>query len=234
MYKLLLGITLTFLLVACKKEPSLPPATGEKTFALTNFTKIHAGESFAVTVKQGAAFSIRATGRSEDLADLEASIEQGNMLSFRYKETNANRSKVEIEVVLPLLIYIHLRDAATGSISGFGQQTNAVKIVLADMARCTVDQLPELVDVFLSANSVLTLSGTAPDLIASLLGNAKLHAYNASFADADVYTAAKATAQVKVQNSLAAFASGDSRIYYKGSPASLAVEESETAKVIKE
>ncbi|MBB1284604.1 DUF2807 domain-containing protein [Flavisolibacter sp. BT320] len=234
MYKLLLGITLVFLLAACKKEKPPAPGTDEKTFPLTGFNRVHARENLAVTVKQGTAFSVKAKGRSEDLADLAATIEQDNMIVFHYTETSNNRDKVEIEIVLPLLRFIHLRDKATGTISGFDQQTTAMKIVLSEMAQSTVTELPVLVDAFLSANSELTLSGTASDLIASLLGSAKLYAYNASFADADVYTAAKSVAQVRVQNSLAAFASGDSRIYYKGSPASLAIEESEAAKVIKE
>ena len=132
------------------------------------------------------------------------------------------------------MIGVHLKDAATGKVDGFTQQNSALKVVLAGEARCTVTQLPALVDAFLSANSELTLVGTSGDLIASLLAKAQLHAYDATFDDADVYTAAQSTAKVKVLKSLAAFASDQSRIYYKGSPASVNIEESGLAKVIQE
>lgn len=233
MYKLLLAMTLAVLL-SCEKEKLPAPNPVEKSFALSGFTRIHAGETYNVTVKQGTTFAIVAKGRSEDVEDLVASIETGNILSLRYKTFKPGRYRVDLEITLPLLTGMHLTGAATGSVQGFGQQNSAVKLVLDGEARATVNELPVLVDVFLSANSELTLIGTSGDLIASLLANAKLHAYDATFDDADVYTVAQAIAKVRVQKSLAAFASDRSRIYYKGSPASVNAEESGLAKVIRE
>lgn len=233
-YKLLLGITLAFMLVACEKERTPAPDPVEKTFPLTGFTRIHAGETYTVTVKQGATFAVLAKGSSEDLQDLAATIEQGNILSLRYKEFKPNRYRVDIEITMPRLIGLHLTDAAGGNVQGFGQQTSALKVVLAADAKCTVNQLPVLVDVFLSANSELTLQGTSGDLVASLLANARLNAYEATFDDADVYTLAQSTAKIKVLNSLIASASDNSRVYYKGAPAHVSVEEAGAGKVIRE
>lgn len=234
MYKFLLGITLALLLVACEKEKRSAPRPAEKTFALSGFTRIRAGETYNVTVKKGAAFSVVAKGRNEDLNDLVATVEQGNILSFRYNAFQQGRYRVDIEITLPSLIGFVLADAATGSVEGFGQATNPLNVALSGEARCTVDQLPVLVKASLSANSVLTLIGTSGDLIATLQANARLNAYDATFDDADVYTEALATAKVNVLKSLAAFASGNSRIYYKGSPASVNFEEEGLGKVIRE
>jgi hypothetical protein len=234
MYKLLLSMTLAFLLVACEKEKRPAPNATEKSFTLSGFNRIHAGETYNITVKQGATFAVVAKGRSEDLDDLVATVEQGNILSVRYNGFKQGRYRVDIEITLPQVTGIHLIGAATGRVEGFGQSTTNLNVVLSEMARCTVKQLPLLVNTSLSANSELTLIGTSGDLIANLLANAKLNAYEATFDDADVYTAAQSVARVKVVKSLAAFASENSRIYYKGSPASFNAEESGTARVIKE
>ncbi|MDQ3277854.1 MAG: DUF2807 domain-containing protein [Bacteroidota bacterium] len=234
MYKLLIGVALAFLLAACEKERTPAPDPVQKSFPLSGFTRIHAGETYHVTVKHGATFSVLAKGSSDDLRDLVATIEQGNILSLRYNGFKPNRYRVDIEITLPLLIGLHLTDAAKGSVQGFGQQTSALKVVLAADARCTVNQLPVLVDVFLSANSELTLQGTSGDLLASLLANAKLHAYEATFDDADVYTMARSTAKIKVLKSLTASASDNSRVYYQGAPAHVSVEELGLGKVIRE
>ena len=78
------------------------------------------------------------------------------------------------------------------------------------------------------------LHGTTGDLIANVAGASKLHAYTATFSDIDIYTDGTAKAYVQSTKSLVALASGNSRIYYKGSPASVNIEESGTAKVIHE
>lgn len=234
MYKFLLAMAMAFLLVACEKEKIPAPNPVQKSFDLTGFTRIHAGETYHLTLKQGSVFSIVAKGRTEDLNDLVATVEQGNILSLRYNGFKPGRYGVEFEITMPSLLGVHLIDAARGTVTGFGQQNTNLKLVLAGEARCSVQQLPALVDAFLSANSELTLAGTSGDLIASLLANAKLHAYDATFDDADVYTAALATAKVKVVKSLAAFASDNSRIYYKTTSATVNAEESGQAKVIRE
>ena len=234
MYKLLLALSLAFLLLACEKERRPAPNATEKTFALSGFNRIYAGETFKVTVKKGTAFSVVAKGRSEDLNDLVVAAEPDNIVSIQYNGYKPGRYQVEVDITLPRLVGIHLNGFATGRVEGFGQQTGTLNVVLSGEAKSTINQLPDLVNADLSANGKLTLAGTAGDLIAHLEANAELAAYEATFDDADVYTGAQSTARVKVVKSLAAFATGNSRIYYKGSPANFNAEESGTARVIKE
>ncbi len=234
MYKFLFGIVLACFLLACEKERQPAPNPVEKTFDLSGFNRIHTGETYHVTVKHGAAFSIVAKGRAEDVADLVVSKEGSQILSIRYNTYKPDRYRVDIDITLPWLVSLNLKDAATGEVSGFEQQNSSVNVVLAGVATCRFNGLPVLVNAFLYANSELTLVGTSGDLIVSLLANAKLHAYEATFDDADVYTVAKSTAKLKVRKSLAAFASDQSRIYYKGTPASVNVEEEGSGRVIRE
>jgi hypothetical protein len=234
MKNLLLGLALLFAFASCEKERRECPSSSEKTFDLTGFTRISAGETFTVTIKQGAVYSIMAKGCSQELSDLRLAVDQNGTLIIRYDQYKTDRYRVDFEITMPSIRSVSLEGAAKSTISGFALQPEAFKTILSGTATCTVDGLPALVSAELSGASVLNLTGLAPDLIAHLSGTAKLNAYTATFSDADVYTSGTARAQVVVQQSLFAQASGDSRIYYKGNPANVSAEQSGTAKVIHE
>lgn len=233
MKNLIVGLVLLFAFASCKKETKDCPSSTEKTFDLSGFTRISAGETFTVDVKQGTAYSIKAKGCSNELNDLVLTNDNGT-LTVRYNRYKSDRYRVDFEITLPTLSSISLDGAAKGTVSGFGQQASFMKAVLSGTAECTINQLPALINAELSGVTVLTLNGTAPDLIAHLSGDAKLNAYAASFSDADVYASGTAIARVVVQQSLFAQASGNSRIYYKGNPTNVNAEQSGTAKVIHE
>ncbi|HEX8314291.1 MAG TPA: head GIN domain-containing protein [Flavisolibacter sp.] len=234
MHKIFLVLALVLAFVSCKKEKRDCPSTTEQTYNLAGFDRISAGETFTLSVKQGAAFSIKAKGCSNDLNDLQVSVEQNGTLVIRYNNYENDRYRVDFEMTLPILRSIHLSGAATGNVAGFAQQATHLNTVLSGTAKCTVDQMPGLVDADLSGTSELNLTGPATDIIAHLSGNSKLNAYPATVDDADIYTSGTAKAYVLAQKSLVALASGDSRIYYKGNPITVSIEQSGTAKVIKE
>ena len=233
MYKLILGLALAFSFVSCEKEKRDCPSSTEKTFVNTGFNRISAGETFNLTIKQGATFSIKAKGCSNDLNDLVLS-EQNGVLTIRYNQHENGRYRIDFDITLPALSSIALDGAATATLTGFSQQAINLKTVLNGSTKCTVNDLPALLSAEVAGTSALTVSGTSSDLIAHLSGDSKLYAYGASFNDADVYTSGTSKAQVVVHKSLAALASGDSRIYYKGAPTSVNIEQSGTAKVIHE
>lgn len=219
--------------VSCEKEKQDCPSSTEKTFANAGFTRISAGETFTVNVQQGTAFSIKAKGCSNDLEDLLVT-EQNGVLVIRYNHHKKGRYHVDFNITMPAIGTIILEGAASGKLTGFHQQALSLKTNLSGTAKCTVADVPSLLSADLSGASTLNVAGTATDLIANLSGDAKLNAYTASFTDADVYTSGTANIHLQVQQSLAAFASGDSRIYYKGNPTNVNIEKSGNAKVIKE
>jgi hypothetical protein len=234
MYKIILGIALVLAFASCEKEKRECPSSTEKTFSETGFTRISAGETFALKITQGTAFSIKAKGCSNDLSDLALTIAPGGTLDIHYNRYQSDRYRVDLEITLPTLSSLILSGAATATIDGFAQQTTAMRTVVSGTAKAKLNQLPVLVKADLSGSSELTLVGTASDLIATLGGESRLNAYTATVNDADVYTSGTAKAYVLVQQSLAALASGDSRIYYKGTPGSVNIEQSGTARVIHE
>ena len=234
MKNFILGLVVLLAFASCEKEKRECPSSTEKQFNETGFTRIAAGETFNVKVKQGAAFSILAKGCSQELSDLRVSVEQNGTLDIRYNQYKNDRYRVDLEITMPVINSINLSGASKGTVTGFALQPGTFKTILSGEANCTVDGLPALISVEQSGASVLNLTGLAPDLIAHLSGTSKLNAYTATFSDADVYTSGTAKAQVQVQQSLFAQASGDSRIYYKGSPANVNAEQSGSAKVIHE
>ena len=233
MTRILFGLILAVVFTACEKEKRECPSSAEKTFDKTGFTRLSMGGTFNVKVTQGNAFTIKARGCSQELDELVLT-EQNGTLSVTYNQQRNDRYRVDFEITMPVLSSVALDGAATGAVSGFGQQASFLKAVLSGTAKCTITDLPALVNAELSGAAELTLNGNAPDLIAHLSGDAKLNAYSATFADADVYTSGTAKAKVVVQQSLFAQASGDSRIYYKGNPGNVNAEQSGTAKVIHE
>lgn len=234
MKKLLLPLVFALALFSCSKEKRECVSSSERTFSFAGFSRISAGETFALQIRQGTSFDIKATGCSNDLEDLSVNLESGGTLVIKYNRYQSLRNRLNLEIMLPLLSNLALSGTATANLTGFGQQTASMRAVVSGAAVCSVDGLPGLVKAELSGTGKLNLSGTATDLLANLSGDARLNAYTATIDDADVYTSGTAKIYLQVQKSLAAFASGDSRIYYKGNPASINIEQSGTAKVIKE
>lgn len=232
-YRFILAAALACFFGSCKKEKQDCPSSTERTFSNAGFTRISAGETFVVNVTQGAAFNIVAKGCANDVDDLELT-EQNNTLHLRYKRYKNNRYRVDFDITVPALSGIALDGAAVGTLTGFSRQNGTLRTIINGAAKCTVNDLPVLLNANVTGTGELTVLGSAPDLIAQLSGAAKFKAYGATFSDVDLYVSGTAKAQVHVQKSLSAFASDDSRIYYKGSPASVSIEQSGTAKVIHE
>lgn len=233
MKKIILGLVLFIGLVSCEKETMDCPSSTEKTFTESGFSKISAGETFTVQVKQGTTFLVKAKGCSNDLNDLVVST-NGGALEFKFNRYKSDRYRVDLEITMPSLTSINLSGAAKGTVAGFGQQNTFMRAVLSGAATCTINDLPLLVAPDLSGTSQLFLHGTTTDLMANLSGNSRLNAYGATTDDIDVATSGTAKAFVQVRQSLVASVSGDSRVHYKGNPTNLQVDKSGNAEVIHE
>ncbi len=233
MKKIALAILIALTAFSCTKEKDCP-GRGEKDVTLTNFSRIVAGDNFNLIVKQGNAFTVKGRGCTKDLEDLELTERQDGSLLINYSRSSNHRDPLSLEITMPALLRLQLDGVATATVSGFEQQGTAMRLVVGGVAKCAATSLPAFVYAEGSGVGTVTLTGSAPDLIARFSGDAKLNAYGATFADADVTTSGTAKAYVQVQQSLSAIASGNSRIYYKGNPVQMHAEESGTSRVIKE
>lgn len=234
MKNLFLLVLSGLLFTSCEKEKKDCPGAIERTFNLSGFTKITAAETFSVRVVQGSAFSIKAKGCADDMYDLALAIKPGNFLEIQYSGYKRGRYKMAFDITLPTLSSINLAGAAKATVNGFGGQTNFLRTVLSGASQCTIDGLPLKIEADNSGNSILNVSGNADALTGTFSGGAKLNAYSALVTQTDIHASGTAKVYVMAGRDLVASATGASRIYYKGTPGNVHIEETGTGKVIHE
>ena len=90
MKRILFALMIAAVFTACQKEKRDCPSSTEKTFANTGFTKLAIGETLNVNVKQGNAYSIKASGCSQELNELVLT-EQSGTLNIGYNRYRGDR-----------------------------------------------------------------------------------------------------------------------------------------------
>jgi len=218
MKKWILFSALALVLASCEKEKKECPGASEKNFTFTGFTRINAGETFTVTITKGSDFSIKATGCTDDLADLDLSVGTGGILDLKYSNYKKNRYRVDFMITLPVLTAVHLNGAAKGTINGFGGQPIVVRNILSGASECTMTGTAINAQIELSGTSVLHLTGNTESLYGNISGNSQLNSYGTAATEVDISVSGTAKAFVKPVESFFAEASGESRVYYRGNP----------------
>lgn len=229
---LLFGLTLLF--ASCNKEKQECPGSSEKTFALTNFTKVKVGDAHHVSIIKGNEFSIKASGCTVDLDDLEVTIEPGYTLEIKYKNQKQHRYRVDLTITMPRLISANLSGAAKGDISGFGGQNTVITTVLSGASECNVSGTGINAALDISGASKLVIAGTTGSMYGNISGASRLEAYGVAATEVDIDVSGSSKAYVRPLQVFFAAASGNSLIYYKGNPATKHFETSGNGKIIQE
>ncbi|MEJ0106842.1 MAG: DUF2807 domain-containing protein [Bacteroidota bacterium] len=223
------------LLASCNKDNREYPNPAEQTFNLTGFKRINTGESFNVTIIKGADFSIKAKGRSADLADLNLSVvAAGDVLEIKYNHYEPNRYRVDFTITLPVLNQLTLSGNGKGTINGFAGQSSSLRAILSGNAELNLTGVSINLPIDLSGNAKLDVSGNTLSLYGNISGNAALHAYDVIATDVDLGASGNAHAYVFPQQSFFADASGESRVFYKGNPVQTNLTTSGNGKIIRE
>ncbi len=223
-----------FVLASCHKETKPCPGATDKNFAVANFNKVSAGETFTVTVSRGSNYGVLAQGCADDLADLDVSVDNNHLLNINYSNYRSQRNRVDFTITLPTLTAVQLSGASKGTVNGFKDQLSSIRTVLSGNAHCTLNGAPIIAQLELSGNADFMVTGTTENLYGNLSGNAALHAYEVAALEVDIDASGNATAYVAPTSKLFAAASGNSRIYYKGNPAGKLLETTGNGKIIKE
>ncbi len=211
----ILYAVLALVFFSCEKEKRDCPASTEQSFSLTGFTKIYAGDANTITITKGDAFSIKAKGCANDLADLDLSIDADHILVIKFRNYEKNRYRVDFIITLPTLIAVNLSGAAKGHISGFQGQNSVIRTVLSGASECI-------------------LNGAGVNVAVDISGASSLEAYGVSSTEVDISVSGNSKAYVLPVHTLFAEASGNSRVYYKGNPVTTHFETSGNGKVIHE
>lgn len=234
MKKLLLFSTLFLLLTACEKENTDCPGASEKTFALTGFNRINAGETFKVSVVKGNDYSIKAKGCGSDLADLQLSVGIGQMLDIRYNQYKSNRYGVEFTITLPILASVIATGESDFTINGFEGQPSAISTIMSGTSVCKLNGAPVTTRIELSGKSSFTGTGITEILLGTVSSDSRLYGYGLAANEVDITTSGTSKTWVFPQQAISIFGAGDSRVYYKGNPPARDFIVSGTSQVIHE
>lgn len=110
-------------------DPSATDVT--RDFALANFTSIEQNGVDDVTVRQGAAFSVQAKGRQQDLDGLDLRVEAGKLIIARKagSASGAGREDVDIDVTLPMLGAVTLRGAGDVDVDAMAGDVVSAEVI---------------------------------------------------------------------------------------------------------
>jgi len=222
------------LLHGCDKERKECPGATQRSYPLTGFNRVSAGETFHVQIEKGNDFEVVASGCSSDLDDLLLEVNNLGVLEIRYNRYRANRYRVDLRIKMPALLTIIASGASDFTIQGFQGQANVIRTVLSGVATCELMGAAFNTSFDLSGNSKLTVTGQTESLYGNVAGESRLHAYDLIATEVDIAVSATAKAWVFPQQELYVLASGDSRVYYKGDPATRSFQVTGTSRVIRE
>jgi hypothetical protein len=216
-------------LSSCQKE-GLETIT--RTMNGTSFSKLNMSSNFDINVKQGATFSVTATGRERDVNDLRADIQNSEM-KISYNNIVENHKRVTVNITMPSLIQFEFGGNSRIDVSGF-TETIAVSGRINGNSKATVRMNTPTFKLDVSGNSELTVTGQATRVDGKVSGNSLIDAYAVPAVLG--YTEASGNSKIRIFTSsdLFASASGNSFIYFKGNPGNRFFSESDNSKVIEQ
>lgn len=205
-----LGLFLTLLSISAFAQNS-------KSFQASGFSKLSMGSAFKVDVKQGNKFSITATGRSEDLQDLELRV-SGQELKVGYKGTNwnKNRKEVKFDIVMPALSGVEFSGASNVVVHRFSGVKN-MDVEVSGASEVTMDFDAEKVAMELSGASKLVLNGKCDILNGEVSGASTFRGKSFPAREVNIDASGASSAAVVGNAVIHAEASGASSIRYSGS-----------------
>lgn len=198
------------------------PEITTKKFKVTAFSSLEIGHAFEVHVFKGSTYAVSATGRPEDVENVEVEI-NNNHLEIGLESTSwsfgwKNNKKVVINITMPTLKSAEFTGACKGQLSGFSDE-ETVNITLSGASKLDMIQLnADKLNLELSGASHAVASGRVGKLNIEASGASHLNALDLIARDADVEANGASHVDVQVQKTLRIDASGASKVSYKGRP----------------
>ena len=206
--------TASFTFSSCKKE-----CTGEsnRTYPLTGFTCIDAGDQHRFSIARGDHFSIQASGCTDDINDLSVEV-VNQQLQIRYPEFKRWHDGVTFFITMPVLKGAKFSGQSKATITGFADTTNKV-FDLSGQSACSYYGHSATDVISVSGQSEFILQGVALNLQINVSGQSRYSGYGVLVNQStNVLASGQSEAYVYTNGAFTASASGQSSIYYKGSP----------------
>ncbi len=210
--------------------PAQPMDDAIRDFPVQTFDEVNIGDAFTVTIKAGNAFSVKASGRAQDLDAMEVNTRKGT-LTIRYKPVKMgkdqnpviNRETVTVTVTLPELKKADFQKLARFTIEGF-KRSAFIELTTNNLSTGSADLNADRVKLTMNGRSSVTVRGETGQLEASLQGQSELLGYSLQTRSAIVAVGGMSKAQVSATDVLQATANGSSQVTYKGQPSVKAAE----------
>jgi hypothetical protein len=187
-----------------------------RRFSVSGFNKLAMGSAFKIDVKQGSSYSVSATGRSEDLEDMESSVKGGTLhLGYKNNGWNKNRKMVEISIVMPALAGVDFSGASKANVARFSG-VKSMEIEVSGASQVTMSLSSPKVSIDLSGASSLALTGDGDILSGEVSGASSFKGREFSAKTVSIDASGASSAAVLASATVNAEASGASSVRYSG------------------
>jgi hypothetical protein len=196
------------------------PLDEVRNFNLNGFDKLAMGSALTINVQQGSSFSVKASGREQDLDDLEVIVSNGT-LKVRYKNGKwgwNNRKNVRFDITMPQLRGIDFSGACSATVKGFRDQGN-VTVDVSGASTANIDLDADRVTADFSGASTVNLNGKATSLSGEVSGATTLKAYGLQTKTVKLDVSGASGASVSASEAMSVDASGASSVRYRGGAA---------------
>lgn len=201
------------------RDNDIPPrGVSTRSLDLTNFDQLAMGSAFTIHVRQGASFSVKATGELNDLDDLETSVSRSGVLEIRYRNTwRSRRERMDIDIVMPSLRGVDLSGASVSDVEGF-ENVRTLDYRLSGASKAVFTGSADRLNLDLSGAAELDLRGSGGALTGNLSGASQVFAFDFPAQEVNLGLSGASRARLKVAKLLKVDASGASSVRYQGTP----------------
>ncbi|WP_439555263.1 head GIN domain-containing protein [Dyadobacter sp.] len=187
-----------------------------KKFNVSNFNRLAMGSAFKIDVKQGSSYNVVATGREEDLQDIEANISGGELkLGYKGNGWNKNRKTVNVSITMLNLQGVDFSGASNAQVARFSGVKN-MEIEVSGASKVNMELTAAKVTMDLSGASSLTLNGNCDILDGEVSGASSFRGSNFQTKEVNIDASGASSAAVFASNAIHAEASGASSVRYSG------------------
>lgn len=204
------------LFTGCSIDDPGPLQYGERTFTVENFNRLEMGSAFTIVVREGATFSVEATGDVRNLDDLVV-FRNGSTLVAYYDRPGNRRHVTTLHITMPDLAAANFSGASTSDIQGF-ERDEEFELILSGASVSKVYPGFSNVKLVISGASKLDLLGAGTSMHATVSGASELKAKNFPTEEAWLNVSGSSTARVSVSDRLDVIVSGASSVRYSGDP----------------
>ena len=206
----------------------------EKTFEFTNFEEISVAGWFEVLITQSKDYDVSFVGEQKLLDNIKVSQNGGRLVidmdsDFSIFPKKNENEKINVYVSMPQIEHLLVSGTSLVYLKNF--ETDDISIDLAGASRCKAILQAEDMEIDMSGAAKLELKGMAENMSIDMSGATKLNAFDLKTKTVAADLSGASSAEVFVNESLEAEASGASSLAYKGNVKNIDIDKSGAASV---